>query len=495
MTELLLEGGRTCGAVLPTPRSGVLIDSRTFFRAVHEACCKAERSIVMTGWQFDTQFALLMGEDASSCARPSTFVELLASLCKERPDLEIHILAWDASPIFTLEREPLQRLMFKLRGHKRIHFKVDNAHPFGAAHHQKLLVIDRSVAFVGGIDLCDGRWDDRTHAAEQPKRRQTDGHTYAPYHDVQAYVTGDAVDTLRGWFDDRWKAATGKPMTERELPRNEIIVKSTYELGAERVGLTRTMPKTDAGPAVKELFELHVRAIENAERFIYVENQYFSCDEIASAFERRMRSDGPKLDIVMLMPRASGGFKERISIGVYQAQIFEKLDKIAAETGHRLGVYWTAAPGPEGDVAVFIHAKVLSVDDRFLLVSSANASNRSMGFDTELGIAWESAQPDDSIRDIRVSLLREHCGVEDGLVETEGLVTRLDALGHAKTHRLRVHSRNADEKPGWLLSKLLPKETIFDPDNPQEAMPDPLGWLDRVVGEPVHWIARKLGKH
>jgi len=31
------------------------------------------------------------------------------------------------------------------------------------AHHEKIVVVDQSVAFVGGIDLAYGRWDDREH--------------------------------------------------------------------------------------------------------------------------------------------------------------------------------------------------------------------------------------------------------------------------------------------------------------------------------------------
>lgn len=31
------------------------------------------------------------------------------------------------------------------------------------AHHEKMVVVDQSYAFVGGIDLCYGRWDDAKH--------------------------------------------------------------------------------------------------------------------------------------------------------------------------------------------------------------------------------------------------------------------------------------------------------------------------------------------
>src|SRR6185503_16937383 len=92
------------------------------------------------------------------------------------------------------------------------------------------------------------------------------------------------------------------------------------------------------------------------------------------------------LEIVMVLPERSAGFKERISIGVYQAALLERITRTAAETGHHLGVYYQVARGSSEDVPVFIHAKVLAVDDRFLLVSSANATNRSMGYDTELGV-------------------------------------------------------------------------------------------------------------
>jgi phospholipase D1/2 len=31
------------------------------------------------------------------------------------------------------------------------------------SHHEKMVIIDQSLAFMGGIDLCFGRWDDDLH--------------------------------------------------------------------------------------------------------------------------------------------------------------------------------------------------------------------------------------------------------------------------------------------------------------------------------------------
>lgn len=77
----------------------------------------------------------------------------------------------------------------------------------------------------------------------------------------------------------------------------------------------------------------------------------------------------------------------------------------------------------------------------------------------------------------------------------DGLIARLDDLARNKRHRLRSHQRNTDEKPGWLLSKLIPDETPFDPDDSRsfrESLPEPAVWLDRLLREPMPIFARGL---
>lgn len=488
----ILVPGETCGAVVQAPRSGLLVDGRDFYRAVYRALEHAERSILMAGWQFDGSVVLLRGEDADGAPGPCDLVGYLRYLCERRPALEIDILAWDASAVFSFERTPLQRLVFERRGHERIHYRMDNCHPPGASHHQKLIVIDRSIAFVGGMDVCTSRWDDREHLAEQPLRR-TGRRTYTPYHDVQGHVAGEAVDVLRDWFARRWQLATQSELPAPELPRRTIEIESTIEVDAPAIGLSRTWPEMEGCsiPPTRELKELHLRAIAAAERTIYIENQYFSCDEVERALVERMEAPGRSapLEIAIILPEKSAGMKERLSIGVYQARILRNLTETAARTGHRVGVYYAAAPGRKGDVPVFIHAKVLAVDDRFLLVSSANLTNRSMSYDSELGLAWEARDENASIRAARLELLREHAGLpadeaEAALGPVSGLVDRLDALAEGGS-RLRVHRLNQDEVPGPILSRLIPDDPPFDPDHIEDMLPEPGVWLDRLLRDPL----------
>lgn len=498
MSRPLLAPGQTCATIVESTRAGLLIDGRDFYRAVYDACSQARHAIYMAGWQFASDVELLRGDDADRAELPSKFLAFLRALCEANPALEVYLLPWDSSPVFTFEREPLQRLKFRRKGHPRIHWRMDNCHPPGASHHQKLIVVDRAVAFVGGMDLCTSRWDDREHCAHK-RERCTNGKADGPYHDIQAYVTGDAVDILRGWFAQRWKLATCEELVVPDIPRSDVAFRGTLAVHAPRIGLARTWPKLDEPPMepIRELMQLHLRAISQAKRVIYIENQYLSSDELCRAIEARLEAGPPKLELVMVLPEKSAGLKERISIGVYQQAILERLTAAARRTGHALGVYYQAASTPEGDVPVFIHAKVLAVDDRFLLVSSANLSNRSMTFDTELGIAWEAPEPTPSLRTVRIDLLAEHCGLARDDAEalvgpTDGLVARLDAFARDRRGALRLHRRNVDEKPGWLLGRLLPPETPFDPDDVEDLMPEPGLWLDRLLRDPVQLAGRAL---
>ena len=79
--------------------------------------------------------------------------------------------------------------------------------PLGSSQHQKIVVIDNAVAFVGGLDLTIRRWDTSEHLAEHPLRRDPDGKPYPPFHDVQCMVEGEAAAALGEIAAARWAAA------------------------------------------------------------------------------------------------------------------------------------------------------------------------------------------------------------------------------------------------------------------------------------------------
>src|SRR5262249_4058918 len=142
---------------------------------------------------------------------------------RSRPELEVYLLAWDYNVVFSLEREWLQWLKFDAISHERVHFVFDGNHPVGASHHQKLVIVDETIAFAGGIDLGDARWDDRGQAPENGERVLVHGGgPQKPYHDLMAYCAGPIVHRLRELFCQRWRRATGSELALPQLPAGPL---------------------------------------------------------------------------------------------------------------------------------------------------------------------------------------------------------------------------------------------------------------------------------
>jgi phosphatidylserine/phosphatidylglycerophosphate/cardiolipin synthase-like enzyme len=305
------------------------------------------------------------------------------------------------------------------------------------------------------MDICEGTWNERDHQSEHPR------------HDVQAYVTGRAARRLARWFARRWRRAGGERLRLfPSLPRRWRIA-SDLTLPARRVAICRTMGATlvPLQLPVREVRHLFTDAIAAAESLIYAENQYFASAAVYEALVARMREPNrPKLQIVILLPRQPEDFIEEIGLGTTQARYLRSLVQIANQTGHALGIYNTRAT----DRLTFIHAKLLIVDDRFLTVGSANFSNRSMGFDSELNLAWEARAYRHrplaaTIQAARVDLLAEHTGVVDRqrLAESAGLVAFLDNLTGQRLCRHQVQSSSLSE----IVTDYTPHDVLIDPEH------------------------------
>lgn len=433
--------------------SALLIDGRDYYRAFYSAALGARKSILLLGWQFDSDVQLLRGEDLPDGVAPEDvqLLRFIDRLCRERPELEARVLAWDHSVVFALEREVLQKLYFDAISCSRFQFRWDNTVPLGGSHHQKVAIIDGRIAFFGSQDICQSRWDDSTHRVDN-EHRLARGDWHQPYHEVQVALTGEPVSSLVDLFVWRWYGATGEQIdrerlidrTEDAMPGLEFPI--TLPIPAARIGLSRTIPEVPNREAVREVSELYVRAIESAQELIYIESQYLTSCAVRDALLNRMANrERPKLDIIIILPHKPERLKEEVTVGVPQAGLLAALQRQAQEHGHRLGIYNVVA-GHRDDGApiyVYIHAKLMIVDDRYFIVGSANLTNRSMSIDSEIVAAYEAGPGDralmNAIRRVRVRLLLEHVGARGqvrSLVRPRGLVSRLDALvGQARiTH-------------------------------------------------------------
>jgi phospholipase D1/2 len=278
------------------------------------------------------------------------------------------------------------------------------------------VVIDDALAFCGGIDITAARWDTREHRDEHPhRRRPTSRRHYGPWHDITTAVSGEAARVLGELARDRWEAATGERLLA-PMPGAPIWPDRLCPVATDHpVAISRTLPEYDARAEVREIEALYLEIIRQARHSLYIESQYFASRRIAEAMAARLREpDGP--EIVVINPHSAEGWLTAEVMGAARARLLRLVRE--ADLYDRFRLY---TPVAEGGTHIYVHAKVVVVDDRLLRVGSSNLNNRSMGFDTECDLSIEVDSASDpqlraSIMGLRNDLLAEHLGVNNDVV-------------------------------------------------------------------------------
>ena len=304
--EILVEG-RNCWRIAPANRVAFLIDGASYFAAFMSAVERARRSVLVVGWDFDSRIKL--GHDAKPQGHSGELLPFLKAAISRRKDLHIHILVWDFAMIYALDRELFPVIKLDWRVPRRLHFRLDGNHPIGASHHQKIVVVDDALAFVGGIDLAKSRWDTPEHRAKDPRRVDPLGRSYPPRHEVQMAVDGPAAAALGDLVRERWYRATGRrlkvPQRDQKDPWPPGL---PVDLENVRVGIARTEAAHQRREEIREVEKLYCEAIAAASRYIYIENQYFTSAKIGDALAARLQEkDGP--EVVLLLPRRCPGWR------------------------------------------------------------------------------------------------------------------------------------------------------------------------------------------
>lgn len=436
-----------------------VVDGADYLRHVKAAMLRAQRRIILVGWDFDGRTTLEQG--ATTLPGPNQLAAFLYWLLWKRAGLEIYVLKSNLRllPLFDglwCGLTPVT-VLNRLSG-RRIRFAVDGAHPTGAVHHQKLVIVDDVLAFCGGIDLTLGRWDTPEHLDDNKFRRD-----YGPRHEVAAAVDGPAARALGAVARDRWAAATGQTLPGLDVshlawPRG--LAADAHDVG---VGIARTTPDLPGRDEVREVEALNLAAIAAARHTIYLENQYLAARALAEALAERLREpDGPEIAVVL--PRRSESRLEQESMDSARKLLLELLWE--ADRYHRLGVYW---PVTEGGRPIYVHSKVLVIDDRLLRIGSSNLNNRSMGFDSECDVAIEAAGSGDglrqTIRSFRNRLIGEHLGVDaaefGAAAERAGFLRAVEARAGTTGRTLRRFTAETvagEDSP-------LAENELMDPDH------------------------------
>jgi phosphatidylserine/phosphatidylglycerophosphate/cardiolipin synthase-like enzyme/uncharacterized membrane protein YdjX (TVP38/TMEM64 family) len=460
----VLTEGRNCWRRARAHRVAMLVDGQAYFDAFATAVERARRSIVILAWDIHSRVRLR--RDGGRNGLPDELGEFLNAVVSRNPDLHVNVLDWDFAMIYALEREPLPLFNLGWRTHRRLHFRLDDDHPPGASHHQKIVVVDDALAFVGGLDIAACRWDTARHLAHDPRRVDPGYPLYAPFHDVQMVFDGPAAAAVAALARERWRRATGKPLPARRVASDPWPPGLAPELRDVDVAIARTEPAWEGRPPVHEVENLYLDAIGAARRSIYVEAQYLSSARIGDALAARLQeSAGP--EVVIVAQCACAGWLEESTMGTLRARLLAELR--AADHHHRLGVYYPVVPDLDGQNVV-VHSKVFVVDDCFLRVGSSNLTNRSMRLDTECDVAIEAEDADGraAIAGVRDRLLGEHLGVEPGQVAARiadggSLLGAIESLrGTART----LAPLETDGTTSWPQMLAPPIAALADPERP-----------------------------
>jgi phosphatidylserine/phosphatidylglycerophosphate/cardiolipin synthase-like enzyme len=263
-------------------------------------------------------------------------------------------------------------------------------------HHEKTIVIDGRVAFVGGIDLTnmDGdRFDLRSH----PPRAALG------WHDATALLRGPVVADVAAHFALRWRTVTGEELPRTDPPEPE---------GDTEVQLVATIPERIYDGARRGTFrilESYLRALRGAQHLVYLENQFLWSPEISDILsEKLQRPPADDFRVVALLPgRPNNGTDDtRGQLG--------QLSEADGGEGRFLAATLYATDGRVAD-PVYVHAKIGIVDDEWLTLGSANLNNHSLYNDTEVNIVVRDSE---LARQTRLRLWAEH--LELPVSEVEG---------------------------------------------------------------------------
>jgi phosphatidylserine/phosphatidylglycerophosphate/cardiolipin synthase-like enzyme len=380
-------GGWASGEPAPRPGNAVevLVDGAAALPEIARELERAELHVHVAGWHLSPDFALTRGGEPRHVLR-----NLLAELA-ERVDVRVLVWAGAPLPLFRPSRREVARVRDDLVGGTRIRCALDARERPLHCHHEKLVIVDGRVAFVGGIDLtalAGDRFDTSAHHA----RGQVG------WHDAAVRLRGPAVADVAGHFALRWREVTGETVAAAPAPE---------PAGEVEVQVVRTVPERVYSALPRgdfRILESYVRALRGAERLVYLENQFLWSPEIVAILRDKLRSPpSPDFRIVLVLPSRpnDGGDDTRGALA--------ELVEADAGAGRFLACTLYALSGRLAD-RVYVHAKVGIVDDAWLTVGSANLNEHSLFNDTELNLVTHDPAV---ARETRLRLWAEHLEQDD----------------------------------------------------------------------------------
>lgn len=389
-----------------------LIDGDAFFGRLHEALCGAREYVYIAGWCLTPYVPLLRGSPDDLVR--TRLLDVLSDVAKRAP---VRILLWGGAIAIIRPTRATARAtqrMIERRGSGDLICMLDHSAPLTHCHHQKAIVIDGQLAFVGGMDLttfAGDRWDEHGH----------DLRAGVNWHDMTVLLEGEAVADVEQNFRQRWQAVRGAGV----LPHRDPRVDPAWCVPAQ---IVRTIPRRHYDFAPDGEFGIrhaYLEMIRGARRLVYLESQYLWSPEVMDALIEAMnRPHAERFRIVLVLPaRATSGKWDND----------QHVQRLRAADGGRgiVEVYTLYTSGTSAGMHAFryrptyVHAKTAIVDDEWLTVGSANLNNRGFITDSEINVV---ARDPALALQLRADLWGEHLGMSPGDVRDADAANLIDTV-------------------------------------------------------------------
>jgi cardiolipin synthase len=308
----------------------VLTNAEQFYPAMLEAIRQAQTSISLECYIFKTdgigrQFIKALCERAETGVTVTVVADALGSF---RLGLwQIRILRKAGCRVQLYQRPKWYRLA-----------RLNNR------THRELTIVDGQVAFIGGAGIGD-QWAEGEHG----KR---------PWRDTMARVTGPVVAAIQGIFAENWVECCGEILTGEEFF-------PTLQNTGDTVALAVKSSPADRATSARVLFQL---LIEGATKSIRINTPYFLPDQSLRETFKQAARRGVKIDIIVPGSHTDQRWVRIVSRRKYRELLKEGIHIYEYRAG-------------------MTHAKVLNVDDLWVVLGTTNFDNRSFEHNDEVNVA------------------------------------------------------------------------------------------------------------
>lgn len=271
-----------------------------------------------------------------------------------------------------------------------------------ASYHQKFVVVDEGLAYVGGMNLTESDWDSSEHAIFDPRRVPFDADEderdavaakdsepeYGPSKDYMLEIDGPGARDVAQIFFDRWGYLRSEGVRYAEDTTPMLLAEAVApRAGGVEIQITTTEPEPFWRHSIGETW---LKAVAQAERYIYIEDQYWRSTLLTEAILARMEA-APDLQLVVITQPVDTWFDPAC---VWTHQVDQQLRARFPDRYHTFQLRgfdtstWGIGDETEAHfVDFYLHAKMFVVDGRFMSVGSANKNNRGILYEGEMNVA------------------------------------------------------------------------------------------------------------